>query len=100
MIHAGKRDQGLSVHYHPLPLDSRVDFFIGNSRPPPFEKCIAPGAFIQINTVIRTCLNNIISEWVCYTLTHWSLVALLWYFMTGYSNADKIVSSYLFTDVQ
>ena len=22
------------VHYHPLPLDSRVDFFIGNSRPP------------------------------------------------------------------
>ena len=40
-----------SVHYRPLPLDSRFDFFIGYSRPP-FEKCIAPGAFIRINTVI------------------------------------------------
>ena len=41
--------KAVSVHYRPLPLDLRVDFFL--SLIPPFEKCIAPGAFIQINTV-------------------------------------------------
>ena len=48
--------KAVSIHYRPLPLDSRVDFFILNNSPPPpppFEKCIAPGAFIWINTVIQ-----------------------------------------------
>ena len=44
--------KAVSVHYCPLPLDSRVDFFIFNNSPP-FEKCISPGAFLRINTVIR-----------------------------------------------
>ena len=37
------------VHHCPLPLDSRVEFSVIVT--PPLEKCIAPGAFIQINMV-------------------------------------------------
>ena len=40
-----------SVHYRPLPLDSRVDFSVAVIVAPPFEKCSTPGVFIQINMV-------------------------------------------------
>ena len=50
--------KAVTVHYRLLPLDSRVDFFICNSRPP-FEKCITPGVFIRINTVS----SNFVCGW-------------------------------------
>ena len=47
---AASEIKAASVHYRPLPLDSRVDFFICNNRRP-FKKCTAPGVFVRINTV-------------------------------------------------
>ena len=50
--------KAVSAHYRPLPLDLRVDFFLQVIVAPPFEKCIARGAFIRINTVCHYFATN------------------------------------------